>query len=315
MAQNQDKLKLFILLTQAFGLVITLLTSFVGAIYIFNGEWLYAFPISVFFVVANYYLVIFFCKEKENRRKKGYPPIFYYLFGAYGLMSIILSFFVLHFYNVEFNEKEEIQRVGYKKIEGVTLIYKEFDKQKNDFIISYSANLYNLLEEVNYISLEKCPYNLNKTAVDIIRDANSNALRVKALAEGVQKKLDTEKERILKKDNTVNDTSYVSFLLNQKNIIEAWDRFKIANSLSDLNDRITTDNAALSKVIDEKTCSQFPMQIESINYLDDTLIDNPLELAAKHLGQMSLLILVFFQILILLPYFLTRGKSYGGVNN
>ena len=31
----------------------------------------------------------------------------------------------------QFNEKEEIQRVGYKKIEGVTLIYKEFDKQKN----------------------------------------------------------------------------------------------------------------------------------------------------------------------------------------
>jgi hypothetical protein len=73
-----------------------------------------------------YYLVIFFCKEKENRRKKGYPPIFYYLFVVYAVMSIILSFLVLHFYNVEFNEKEEL--------------FMEINSQM-DFMDNYLAHL------------------------------------------------------------------------------------------------------------------------------------------------------------------------------
>ena len=97
MTARKEKIKLFILLSQAIGLLVTLLCSLIGALYIFDGEWLYAFPISMIFVVSMYYLVVFFCKEKENRRKKGYPPVFYYLFGVYAIMSIVLSFFVLHF--------------------------------------------------------------------------------------------------------------------------------------------------------------------------------------------------------------------------
>jgi hypothetical protein len=53
------------------------------------------------------------------------------------------------------------------------------------------------------------------------------------------------------------------------------------------------------------------IKADKTTYLADVLIIKPLLLANKHLGLASLIVLVMFQILILLPYFLTQGRKYG----
>lgn len=320
MRARQEKLKLFILLSQAFGLLITLLCSFIGALYIFDGEWLYAFPISIVFVVSMYYLVVFFCKEKENRRKKGYPPIFYYLFGVYAIMSIILSFLVLHFYNVEINEKAEIQSTGMKKVEGIDLIYKTYDQQYDNFLTNLEADInakvttyINYPEKRIFISntLNASPYNLDDAFLNTIINSNSPTDEV-SINMGYRRSefLKTKNNTLTQnKSNTID--SFDEFIAEQKNIIEGWDRFSIGKSLSDLDKRITEDYTALNDYLMKRTANNYKIGVETQNYLGETLMNKPFDLAAKHFGPMTLIVLVFFQILILLPYFLTRGKIFG----
>lgn len=320
MKSRQEKLKLFILLSQAIGLLVTLLCSFIGALYIFDGEWLFAFPISIVFVVAMYYLVIFFCKEKENRRIKGYPPIFYYLFGVYAIMSIILSFFVLHFYNVEINEKEEIQQAGLNKINGIEMIYKSYDQQYIDFLNKLEADINGKITTYgNYpdkrisisTALQAAPYNLDVAAINSMAGAASPSNAVKVNIDYRRQGFLTNKKNTLTRNNSANVASYEEFLANQKNTIEGWDRFNIGKSMSDLDERITKDYASLNDYLTNKTVNNYKIDFETSNYLGETLISKPFDLAAKHMGPMTLLILIFFQILILLPYFLTRGRNYG----
>ena len=320
MNSRQEKLKLFILLSQAIGLLVTLLCSFIGSLYIFDGEWLFAFPISIIFVVAMYYLVIFFCKEKENRRKKGYPPIFYYLFGVYAVMSIILSFLVLHFYNVEFNEKEVIQQAGINKINGVEMIYKSYDQQYTDFLNKLEADINGKITTYSNFpdrrisistALQAAPYNLDVAAINSLAGAASPTNEVKVNIDYRRQGFLTNKKNTLTRNNSENVASYQEFLANQKNTIEGWDRFNIGKSMSDLDERITKDYASLNDYLTNKTVNNYKIDFETSNYLGETLMAKPFDLAAKHMGPMTLLILIFFQILILLPYFLTRGRNYG----
>lgn len=315
-----EKLKLFILLSQAFGLLVTLLCSFLGGLYIFDGEWLYAFPISIFFVVVMYYLVIFFCKEKENRKKKGYPPIFFYLFGLYAILSIVLSFFVLHFYNVEINEKEEIQQAGLNKVEGLKQIYQGYDDKYNDFLLQTETQLNEKINQYqvtpnNRIAilseLNECPYFMDKPGVNSLSQNADISTAVKTIIASRKIVFQNTKTSTLSKNNSVKASDFNEFIEKQTSIINEWDRLSIGNSIYELNDRITTDYQPLNDFLKQKSCDLYSIEFNTQIYTDETLIAKPFDLAAKHLGPMTLLVLLFFQLLILLPYFLTKGRIYG----
>ena len=320
MKSRQEKLKLFILLSQAIGLLVTLLCSFIGALYIFDGEWLFAFPISIVFVVAMYYLVIFFCKEKENRRKKGYPPIFYYLFGLYAVMSILLSFLVLHFYNVEFNEKEEIQKIGTTKLQGIEQIYRTYDNQSEAFLERLETDINKQITAYKNFpqnklsietSLQVCPYNLDRTSINTLAGSANVSASIKENIAIRKKGFLNNKQKALNNESSLNVGSYEAYLSDQKNVIEGWDRFNIGKSLRDLNERISSDYSSLNDYLTQKSCNNYSIQFDTQNYLAETLMDKPFDLASKHMGPGTLVVLLLFQLLILLPYFLTKGKMYG----
>jgi hypothetical protein len=320
MKSRNEKLKLYILLSQAVGLLVTLLCSLLGGLYIFDGEWLYAFPLSIVFVVSMYYLVIFFCKEKENRTSKGYPPIFYYLFGVYAVMSIILSFFVLHFYNVEINEKEEIQEIGMNKLKGIKLIYSSYDRQYTQFLSNLQGDLNRQITEYKAFpekrstistALLVAPYNMDQSDINSIVQAASPSNSIQGRINERKKGFLNTRNTTLTRQNSMNVDDFDKFIDDQKNIIEGWDRFNLGKSLSDLDERITEDYDALNDYLKEKTADNYKIEIETQYYLGETLLNKPFDLASKHLSPSTFLILLFFQVLILLPYFLTKGKIIG----
>jgi hypothetical protein len=320
MKSRQEKLSLFILMAQGLGLLVTLIGSFVGGIYMFNGEWLYAFPLSLLFVVALYYLVIFFCKEKENRRRKGYPKIFYYLFGAYGLLAMVLSFFVLHFFNVEINEKTEIQDAANRKIETLKGIYSSYDNQYQQFLVALETTMnYELIQLSNDLSkstttkarLKQSPYNLDGSDVDRIVNSPNISNQIKTILNSRSLEFDNKKIDVLSKNRTQRVTNFDDYIKNQKKVISSWDRFSIAGTIAELNSRISVDYEALNDYLTSQTDSQYSIALNSDLNQDETLISQPVTLSSKHMGPGSLLFLVFFNILILLPYFLTRGKTFG----
>ena len=311
---NQERIKLFIILSQALGLLVTLICSFLGGIYIFNGQWLFAFPVSLLFVIALYYLVIYFCKEKENRKKRGYPPAFYYLFGAYGIISLVLSLFVLHFFNVEVNEKASVQEIGHKKIAGLKLLYSEYDKNYTNFLSTASIQINSLLTDYKYnvanrtsieATLAAKPLNIDGQNLTSILANSSPATAVKGQL--AQRKLGFQQFK-----NQLLGANTETFIKTQSSIITNWDRFKLVNSLVDLNDRLTKDYEDLNGNLVDKINNTYAITgFNPAVYKDESLINKPLTLAAKHLGPMSLVVLLFFQVLILLPYFLTKGRIYG----
>lgn len=320
MKSRNEKLKLYIVLSQAVGLLVTLLCSLLGGLYIFDGEWLYAFPLSIVFVVFMYYLVIFFCKEKENRRKKGYPPIFYYLFGVYAVMSIILSFFVLHFYNVEINEKEEIQNFGMKKINGIEQIYKSYDKQYESFLTNLESDINaQITSYINYPdqrigisnTLSGAPYNLDMSTITTMANAANPAQEVSININYARQGFINARNEALNRGSDKTIKSFEEFIQAKRNIIEGWDRFNIGESLSDLDKRISQDYTALNTYLLNRSSNNYQISVETQAYLGDTMMNKPFDLAANNFGPMTLIVLVFFQVLILLPYFLTRGKSFG----
>jgi hypothetical protein len=307
-------------MAQGLGLLVTLIGSFVGGIYMFNGEWLYAFPLSLLFVVALYYLVIFFCKEKENRRRKGYPKIFYYLFGAYGLLAMVLSFFVLHFFNVEINEKTEIQDAANRKIETLKGIYSSYDNQYQQFLVALETTMnYELIQLSKDLSkstttkarLKQSPYNLDGSDVDRIVNSPNISNQIKTILNSRSLEFDNKKIDVLSKNRTRRVTNFDDYIKNQKKVISSWDRFSIAGTIAELNSRISVDYEALNDYLTSQTDSQYSIALNSDLNQDETLISQPVTLSSKHMGPGSLLFLVFFNILILLPYFLTRGKTFG----
>lgn len=311
---NQERLKLFITLTQGLGLLVTLICSFLGGIYIFRGQWLFAFAVSVIFVVIVYYLVIYFCKEKENRKKRGYPPTFYYLFGAYGFMSIFLSVFVLHFYNVEVNERASIQEIGQKKVAGLNLLYSEYDNNYKNFLITAELQINTLIDDyednpsnrtTTLATLNASPLNIGETGVITLLNMPDRPNAIKnqiALRE-----LDFQQF----KDGILGSNTE-TFIAKHSAVISNWERFELVNSLVDLNERLTNDYEKLNSKLIEKIDNTYTITgFNPAVYKDESLINKPLELSAKHLGPMSLLVLCFFQLLILLPYFLTKGRIYG----
>jgi hypothetical protein len=311
---NQDRLKLFIILSQALGLLVTLICSFLGGIYIFSGQWLFAFPVSLLFVVAVYYLVIYFCKEKENRKKRGYPPAFYYLFGAYGIISLVLSVFVLHFYNVEVNEKASVQEIGLKKIIGLKLLYTEYDNNYDNFLNTAELQIVSLVGQYQNNVADGTNIEATLAAKPLyIDDSNLRSILANASpATAVKGQLAQRKLGFQQFKNQILGSNTETFIETQSSIITNWDRFELVNSLVDLNDRLTQDYEKLNGNLVDKINNTYAITgFNPAVYKDESLINEPLALAAKHLGPMSLVVLLFFQFLILLPYFLTKGRIYG----
>jgi hypothetical protein len=313
---NSNRIKFYILLAQSLGLLVTLIGSFLGGLYIFNGQWLFALPVSLFFVACMYYLVVYFCREKEKKKKRGYPSLFYYLFALYAVISIALSIFVLHFYHVEFLEKKEIQRIGLKKLEGLKLLYKEYDNSYASFIDNKKANIIEKLKDYKKTTARKKKIIEEELAVSpyfIDQDMITSLLRTPDITKNVEEFMRPSSNKFEHFKNQLLQTSGSNeFIQKNETILNQWDRFALVKSLNDLNKRVTNDYDQLNKQLITNSTPEYAIQNFAPQiYTEETLINKPIELASKHLGPITLLVLLAFQMLILLPYFLTKGRNYG----
>ena len=311
MKHRQEASSKLILILQAIGLLLSFVTIFLGALYAFNGSVAIAALISLFFVVSAFYLISYFIAEKLKRKRKGYPNATYLLFGVYGILSIVASFFVLHYINVEFFEKEEIQNTGNEKLKGLELFYKEYDNITNDFCETTKSNIVlatgvtsiNDIDAATMAYLKDTPINLDDDLIKSFINAGVNRTSTIETNKIAGLRLDFTNKKI----QLLIDSA--SFFDRKKDIIDHWNRLKIAETMNDLTERIVNDHDQLSKFLIEKNVP-YPLPSQA-PYLKETLMNKPIDLASKHLGAMSFLILLLFQFLVLLPYFLTRGRQFG----
>ena len=311
MKARQNNFKLYIQLVQAFGLILTLLFSFIGGLYMFSGNILIAGLISVIFVVAIYYLIIKFCWEKENRKRKGYPTSFYAMFGLYAFINLTLSVFVLHFVNVEFFEKEEIKKIGLNKVKGLEEIYTDYETQYQTFTSTlesqFITNIYALKGGANAsvtATLNAAPFNCDEGCINNLKSQPN-------LAQALQKRTAYLNEEFALKPTELIGDDKVAYFEKAKQNISNWNRMEITNTLEQLNLKITADNEALNNELKSRTVNTCQLSVPQKSFMQNTLINHPIDLAKKHLGASSIIVILLFQMFILLPYFLTKGRQFG----
>jgi hypothetical protein len=328
MGHRNDSIKSLVLILQGLGLLLTLVASFLGALYMFNGSILIAMLISFIFVIAMFYLVTFFIREKANRRRKGYPPIFYYLFVVYGLMAVALSFFMLHCCNVELFEKSEVQKICSKKLEGIELIHNQYEKVTKAFTQNLKSDILEKLSDAEskkklgdntYTAtidiLNKPPYSMPKELIEkLIIEPNKDRFVSEFIRGKHQKELKAKQDELFKiGGELMNRTTYIN---DSKNKVDTWNRFKISQVTREINERIGKDYNVLNSSLEQASVGQLRLfydgaEFDQAAYLKgDILIDKPFQLASKQMGIITPVILLLFQLLILLPYFLTQGRQY-----
>jgi hypothetical protein len=328
MKHRTDSINTLVLILQGLGLLFTLVSSFLGAMYMFNGNIAISAFISFVFVVAMFYLVTFFIKEKANRKRKGYPPMFYYLFVVYGLLAVVLSFFMLHFCNVEFFEKKEAQEISLKKLNGIELIHAEYKNQVTQFTQNLESDIVAKLNDIevkkkksdnsymsNFNALQKKPYSMSVELINTLVSDGEKAKGVKGFIDmNLVIVLQAKQKELFKVGN--NTIEIADYLTDSKNKIEFWNRMKITQLTNDISERISKDYKVLNAALEDVSANEVRLfkgntnfdQAEFLN--GEILIDKPFELASKQLSLLTPLILLVFQLLILLPYFLTRGRQY-----
>jgi hypothetical protein len=82
--------------------------------------------------------------------------------------------------------------------------------------------------------------------------------------------------------------------------------------MKELDSKITEDYEALNGLLKEKSANNFKLTVSQQPYLKESMLQKPMQLASKHIGVSTILVLLVFQLIILLPYFLTKGRNYGG---
>ncbi len=308
MKHRTDTLKNILLLLQAVGLLVAMFTSFIGGLYMFNGNVLYAMPISLVLVVSMFYLVTYFMKEKANRKKKGYSSMFYYLLVLYAVLGSVVSFFVLHFVNVELNEKGAVQSLAAKKLKGIEAIYKEYNEQYSTFCDLMRTDIIQKtstreLINANRSILNGSPYNLDDNMLNSLmnRPSKVDAVNQMKIQPMLNDFAEVENQLLSNKEE---------FFESCNNAIEDWSRLKIARVFNELDQRITADYEVLNQKLQSVSSGQIQLITDQKPYLEDAMMDKPLQLAVKHIGPTTFVVLVIFQLLILLPYFLTKGRQY-----
>jgi hypothetical protein len=308
MPHRTDSLKSFIVLIQALGLLLAIVGSFFGGLYLFNGSILFALPLSLLLVVAMFRLVTYFMKEKQELRRKGYPPMFYVLFCLYGLLGIVLSFLVLHFVNVEFFEKNEIKSNARIKLDGLEKIYQEYNQEYENFCSVLSSDIIlrtstQDLVDANRSVLNGAPYNLDDNTLKIIFKRPDRVGAINDIK--IQPMKDDFKATELALMSNKNEFFSSSLL-----VIDEWSRLKIAKVFNDIHRRVANDYLELNNKLISKSSNRVQLITNQQSLLQNSLIDKPFQLAIKHLGLTTVIVLIVFQLLILLPYFLTKGRQY-----
>ncbi|NBO86600.1 MAG: hypothetical protein EBV00_00325 [Burkholderiaceae bacterium] len=313
--KRAGNLKFLVFLSQAIGLLITLIGTFLGAFYWLKGSIIFASLIAVFSVGIMYFFVNQFCRAKAQRGRTGYPNKILLMFVLYGVISIVVSLMVLHCYNVEVLEKEEIKKQGQMKVNGLKQIYDNFKLKSTNWIEDYHLELETTIKELqqgrsvtaNTQKLEKTPFNFEAKEIQEWKTGSRGAGLTTLINE--HKKVYQKSINDSYTNRLGGDTTY--FNRNQ-DVFTRWNRLALFNAIIDLDQRIVEDYQFLNAKIANFTQNEITKLDVNIESMTQPLeISNPTALAQKHKGLSTIFIVLGFQLLILLPFLLTSGRSFG----
>jgi hypothetical protein len=304
---NEKRITATLQLTQMISLFILLIGLFLGSFYWFEGNLFLATPVSILIVVATYYIMHHLISSRMETKRRGVQLKKFLLWPLYFIITAPAMFVVLHMFNVEINEKEEIVHLGKSKVECVEEI-------KADFKTAYLAYLAAREVEINdaFTSRENGmlssdmemlnkPYNIPQSAIELWRNGIPQNEIVNSWFT-----LKRDLFRKIEADVLQNATKY---LINLESRFDNWDRFELNNSLKQLDEDIERVFSEYDGALKEHANGRRMLPVDD-NYKKISLLKDPVSMMKKHFGLSSIFLFVILQLLILLPYFLAPKREY-----
>ena len=304
MSEKENKSEKTIATAQQVSLFILLVGLFLGSLYMFNGGLLLAIPISILLVVAMYYIVWYMVGAKMGKKRSGFSIGDQMLWVFYAVISIPVTFIVLHAFNVEIQERKTIEQQGLAKVKALRDL-------KNEYVKTYEIYLNQTATNMNYFIPNYLNGSLSASDLKLkinVNDAFISGIDPNNPTASVQSYIGIERMKFEIADTSLfGDTQ--KYLNLQEGKIRNFSRLSINFVLSDLDEKLKVSKQSLNLYLAKNAKGKY-LEFNIEPYTKATLIAQPLTLLQKQLNPLLLVIVLLINGLMLLPYLMAPSRSY-----
>lgn len=289
---------------QQVSLFILLVSLFLGSLYMFDGSLLVAIPTSVILVAGMYYIGQHMVSAKMGKKRSGFSFGDRVLWIIYAIISIPVTFIVLHAFNVEIQERQTIEQQGLEKVKALSDLKLEYQNTYESFLNQTEVNMNyfipNYLNDILSTDDLKRKINVNDAFISGIDPNNPTS--------SVHSYISIERMKFQTADTSLfGDTQ--KYLNLQEGKIRNFSRLSINFVLSDLDEKLKLSKKKLNDYLIKNTRGR-KLEFKVESYTKATLIAQPLALFQKQLNPMLLVIILLIHGLLLLPYLMAPARSY-----
>ena len=302
------------IVTLGIGLLLLFLLSFMGGVYIFNGNMIYSFIVALIIIAVLTLLVVALTSQKSRDRNKGYTVSEGLLTLVYIAAAVGSFFLMAHFVSLEFLLKDDIVQLGREKVEAMEKMLVDYEQtvektaENIDRDIDNAINAYDTHGNIGRLNAELEPYSIQ------IDDGNVNAAA--AARSDNRSKLDAQKSRAYKGfDDITALTEEVA--RNSRANLEGWKRSKLHQTFIDIDTRTEMNAARLDTMFRAPASAgadywnKYEFTTELPEESGEVLISSPFSLLEKYDPGLALpvIVAILLHLGILLPYFLTQRNG------
>jgi len=291
--------RLMIKILQGIGAVFALVTAFFGMMYILGGDILLSALVSLVLTTLLFFLVEQLVQRKVEVTKQRFSIASLFLWISYILISIPLSLLLLHSLNVEIYHRQDIQAAAASKEKALNGMLAAYQTEVDDQLVMFQAAIGPLLHKYatdpgSELSLTKPPFAITQATLDAITLADVPL--VVSLSTSARSTLFSMPDADIKTRNAQYVASYGKVFTN-------WERLKVPIAYSELDSLLAKNLRELQATFNKHKfdpSSNFTYSLPSAT----VLMDKPLALWVRHRPYPLLLAVVFFHVLLLLPFIL-----------
>jgi hypothetical protein len=287
-------------IAQMVSLFVILIGLFFGSMFAFDSYFL-SIPVSFGLVIALYKLIQILIDKRMERNRGSSNMGINVLWLLFVVVAIPTNILILHMFNVEFFEKQEIQNVGIKKIDCLDSLHTSYTNSYNGYCIGQKNNLITKLKFKDFDSTLKIVNQEQFKSILLIQEAERENYIDTNIIKPWRQKFEL-------KDSFIFGSNFPQYLIEQRDNINQFKHFKQNKTLNDINLKLQQTRDSIIPFLQNEI--GINLSFNNVCIDENSLINSPLILTRKQFGVFTLLIVILTNGLLLLPYFLSPKKVF-----
>jgi hypothetical protein len=287
---------------QGLGVIFTLIATFLGLMYFLKGDIIVSSLVTCVIVVFEFFLIQQFITNKNEISKNRFSVLSIMLWTIYLILAVPMTFALLHALNVEINAKKDIQAVANTKILDLDKMVSVYNTQVDAYLTKKRTDLKTSLSyyaadpsSEKKEALKKPPFNVPSSVLNSVNEGNVNSKSVSLI------NADQLLFSKIVKDSITPEITYYKEQYGA--VFDNWSRLHLNYAFFELDRLLEKNHNRLTNSFKTNAPGQ-DAGFQFAYTKDQTYINDPLALWSKHKPYYLLLVVIFFHVLILLPYFM-----------